>query len=352
MFHVLAVILLLAAPAIAPAQRTKATPNPVFEYTGAPIAVPVDCGNEAISTFGLVCPPHSPCPVFLELTSVAFIQGRVFAAGNLHSESVTLYTILLASEDGGLTWTEPAARAPRAGLDQVTFHDKEHGWAAGHVLDGAPKDPFFLITTDGGKNWRKRNIFGDGRTAEIQRFWFESDRSGSVLIDRLRQPETGSRYERHETMTGAESWMIREMSSTPIRPRRRIVSAPSDWRAAPDESSGAWQIQKRESGGWITIAEFLIEPGACAAREEEIAEAPPEPKPAPVSAAATQPAPAGTAGTAAADAGGFDPDNPPVAEGGVLVIRQGPPPLNPTQEVKTAPAEEQEEDKRPTMKKP
>jgi hypothetical protein len=341
----LATLLLGIAPLLA--QREKEPERPVFEYVGEPIAIDVNCGKEEIARFGMICPPDRPCPVFLELTSVEFVNGKVFAVGNLHSESMTLFTIVLASEDGGLNWTEPAERVPHAGLDRVEFFDDEHGWASGHVLDGRPKDPFFLLTTDGGENWRKRSVFDDGRTGEIQRFWFESGRSGGLLIDRLREPENGSRYERYETMTGAESWMIREVSQKPISPRRRIDPPRSDWRAIPDADAGAWQIQKQEGGGWLSLAEFRIEPGACAEHEEQIAETEPETTPAPAAIAGTAP----TATPASQEPAAFDPDNPPVAADGVFVIRQGPPPLEATQEVKKAEGKD-ETDKRPTMKKP
>jgi hypothetical protein len=265
---------------------------------------------------------------------VAFVKGKLIAVGNLHSEGVTMFTVLLQSEDGGLTWTEPAERVLRGGLDRVYFHNDEHGWASGHILDGEPRDPFFLLTTDGGKFWRRRDILSSGQTAEIQRFWFDSDRSGGLLIDRQRDSEAGARYARYETMTGAESWMIREVSTKPIRPRRRVRPPESDWRVIADGGAGAWQVQKRDTAGWVSVAEFQIEPGVCVAVEEVIAEAPPRPRP------ESEPEVAEP----------LDPSELPVAPGGVFVIGSGPPPPNPTQEVKTAP--EEEEDKRPTLKKP
>jgi hypothetical protein len=268
---------------------------------------------------------------------------------------VTLYSVLLASQDGGLSWTEPAKRVPRSGLDRVYFYNEQHGWAAGHVLEGEPKNPFFLVTTDGGQNWRQREVFRDGRTAEIQRFWFDSERSGGLMIDRLKQPENGSRYERYETMTGADSWMIREVSSQPIRQRRRRARPEVDWRVVPDQKTGAWQVQKRGDAGWISVAEFAVEPGVCVAVAESLAEAAPpssSPSPAPASIRLGSGGAAETAEASEGDAEQtFDPDNQPVAEGGVFVIGQSPPPVNPTQEVKEAPAEG-EEDERPTLTKP
>ena len=56
-------------------------------------------------------------------------------------------------------WTEPQARIPSSGLDQIQFIDFQNGWISGANLQSAPRDPFFCITTDGGKTWRQRDHF-------------------------------------------------------------------------------------------------------------------------------------------------------------------------------------------------
>jgi photosystem II stability/assembly factor-like uncharacterized protein len=218
--------------------------------------------------------------VYLELTTVDHAGGKLYIGGNLHTESATLYSILLASDDEGLTWFETYRRIRGAGLDRVFFHDKSSGWAAGHTLDGEPKDPFFLLTTDGGENWRMRRLFGDGRTALIEKFWFDSARSGGVLVDRIRANEAGSRYEHYETMTGAESWMIREVSSKPIRVRRTPGAEPDrDWRLRVGGEANAWQVQHLEGVEWLTVAQFQVEVAHCVPVVEELAEAEPEAPP-------------------------------------------------------------------------
>jgi len=122
----------------------------------------------------------------------------------------------------------------------------------------------------------------DGGRGVIERFWFDSARSGGLLMDRLHPNEAGARYERYETMTGAESWMIREISATPIRVRGVYSGGPNpDWRVTPDAESGAWRIEHRQDGRWSTVCEFLIEVGRCVPRPEapppQVTEAPPKP---------------------------------------------------------------------------
>jgi hypothetical protein len=280
----IAVPVALLAAALLPlyAQRDKADEPTALQYEGNPLRVPVACAGEDMAELGTVCSAQSPCPVYLELTAVHAVGTKIFAAGNLHSRSTTLYSVLLMSDNGGLRWTEPAGRIRRAGLDRVFFFDGDRGWAAGHLLDGQPRDPFFLLTTDGGRNWRLRPVFEDQRFGSIEDFWFDSERTGTLLLDRLRPDENGTRYERYETMTGAESWMIREISAKPIEVRRiRPPQPAAEWRISTAREGSAWAVEKQEPGGWAAVAEFQVEAGVCAPAEE-VAEAPPEPVPAPL----------------------------------------------------------------------
>jgi len=79
----------------------------------------------------LSCSADEPCPVYLELAAaesgVPSGSGRILAAGNIHSSAVTLYSVLLASEDGGHTWREVHETHARLLLDHIQFFDAELG---------------------------------------------------------------------------------------------------------------------------------------------------------------------------------------------------------------------------------
>jgi len=317
----IAILLLLLTPLMA-AQEGGEPEKADYEYTGEPIALKIECADDDIARFGLICPPEDPCPVYLELTAVDFMKGRLGLVGNIHGKSVTMYSVLLLSDDGGLSWKEPHERLPYSGLDDIHFHDDVHGWALGHVLDGEPHDPFFLLTTDGGRFWRRRPVFKDERAAVVKRFWFESGRSGGLLVDLPLEDEDGARHERWETMTGAESWMIREVSTRPIRVRRVRMRTRSDWRVIADAAAGAWQVQRGNENGWVTVSEFQVQPGACSEAPDDIAEAPPPPEPEETEPAELAPGEKPPL-----------PDELPVAPGGVFVV--GAPPAEAAQPVKT-----------------
>jgi hypothetical protein len=96
------------AGVVAPAAQAAADePKPtVIQNAGKPMAVGFQCTNDDIQWAGLSCSEEAPCPVYLELTAVESVGNKIFAAGNIHSATSTLYSILLASDDAGKTWRE------------------------------------------------------------------------------------------------------------------------------------------------------------------------------------------------------------------------------------------------------
>jgi photosystem II stability/assembly factor-like uncharacterized protein len=236
-----------------------------------PVALKFACTAEDIDLLGLSCSEEDPCPVFLELSSVESVGSRLLVAGNLHTERNTLYSILLSSEDGGKTWTEPHNRIRGATLDQLQFVDFQHGFVGGSIIGSLPRDPFFLVTTDGGKSWRDRPVFDEGRIGTISQFYFDSKTNGTMVFDRTKRPEDGNRYELLETMTGGDTWLPKQYSSRPLQLRKSHLGAEDrGWRLHEDSRSKTIQLEQR-ADKWIRMAVFPIRVGECK---------PPEPKPA------------------------------------------------------------------------
>jgi hypothetical protein len=228
--------------------------------SGKPMRVLYECTPADTQAAGLGCSDEDPCPVYLELSNVEAVGVKIFVTGNLHTPMATLYSILLESEDNGSTWTEPHARMHSSGLDQIQFVDFQNGWISGANLQGAPRDPFLLVTTDGGKTWRERPIFEDTRVAAIERFWFDSPANGTLLIDaRL---DNGKR-ELYETRTGGESWAVQQTSAGPIAiPKEKPASAPG-WRVRTDAATHSYVIEKSENTRWQKVASFLVDIASC-----------------------------------------------------------------------------------------
>jgi photosystem II stability/assembly factor-like uncharacterized protein len=264
-------------------------------YAQAPFRVPFQCTDDDILAIGQTCTNTEPCAVYLELSALDVVGPKLFVTGNLHSETATIASILLSSLDGGRAWTEPHPRIRSAGLDQIQFIDFEVGWIGGQLLLGTPKDPFLLMTQDGGKTWRVQPVFEESHPGTIEQFWFDSRTSGTLLLDRVQASETGARHELLESMTGGENWMLREASASPIRLKRVRPAGPNpDWRLRADAPSKSYHIEHRESGRWATMAIFPVRIGECKAAEQTIAEPPPdtektEPEPAKKSEEPTTP---------------------------------------------------------------
>jgi photosystem II stability/assembly factor-like uncharacterized protein len=261
LFAALAVIAGLAFGQEAPPVKSGPV---VLQNTGKPMVVPFQCTDEDVTSAGLTCTEEAPCPVYLELDAVAAVGEHLFAAGNLHSSAVTLYSTLLASDDSGQTWREAADRVRGAGLDRVQFLDAETGWASGERLSPLPQEPFLMLTTDGGKSWRMRPVFGESaenKLGAIQQFLFTEKDSGTMIIDRG-QGADGDRYELYESPDGGASWSFRQSSTKPLSLRAApAVSTP--WRVRADSRTRAFHIEHRQGERWSSVASFSVNIGAC-----------------------------------------------------------------------------------------
>ncbi len=187
---------------------------------------------------------------------------RIFAAGNIHTANATLFTILLGTEDNGLTWREVHDRVRGAGLDHIQFAGVDTGWTSGLSFSPLPQDPFLLQTTDGGKTWRSHAIFNETRFGSIQQFFFEDKTTGSLVIDH----GAGSgedRYELFETNDGGDTWNIRETNVKSIAIKRAPLTPNSDWRVRADAATKSYQLEHRQGQRWISLAAFAVNVGAC-----------------------------------------------------------------------------------------
>jgi photosystem II stability/assembly factor-like uncharacterized protein len=253
-----------AVPAAAPAVPAVVPTQPILENAGKPMLVPFQCSEEDIHSAGLACSEDDPCQIYLEL-SAAGTAGpaatRIFAAGNIHAQSATLYSVLLGSEDSGHTWREGYDRIRGASLDHIQFVDAENGFTTGLSLSPLPQDPFLLITHDGGKTWRQSMIFGESRIGAIQQFLFEDARSGSLIIDRGLGSD-GDRYELYGSQDGGDSWTIQQTSVKPLRLKTAPAANP-DWRIRADAATKSFHIEHRQGVRWTSQAAFGVRLGVC-----------------------------------------------------------------------------------------
>ena len=245
---------LLLALAISLGAQTR------LENNGKPIRILFECSAAETQAAGLSCTEEDPCPVYLELSNVEVVGNRIFVTGNLHTPIVTLDSILLASEDNGNAWIEPHPRMRSSGLDQIQFVDFQNGWISGANLQGAPRDPFFLITTDGGKTWREKPIFEETRVAAIERFGFDTSSHGTLLIDASLD---NGKHELYETHTGGESWAMQEDSADPSRLPKQKQPGTLAWRVRADAATHSYVIEKSENSHWQKIAGFLVNIATC-----------------------------------------------------------------------------------------
>lgn len=275
-------------PPTTEAPKPETPARPLYAFAGKPLNVDFKCTDDDIMAFGLTCTEDEACEVYLELTALESVGGKIFVTGNLHTRDVTMWSMLLASDDGGKTWTEPHERMRSTGLEQIQFIDFEMGWIGGQQLLAMPRDPFFLITDDGGKTWRRKPLYSETRVGAIEQFVFESRTIGQLLIDRTQTGDSGGRHEFYETNSGGDSWSLRQVSPNPIKLRRARTPNP-DWRIRADARTKSFVVEKRSAGGWQALSSFLVKAGECKPAELKFTDPPPEPEPEPTQAAPVAP---------------------------------------------------------------
>ena len=260
-------MILFTAPGQEPAPATTPT-GIVLENSGKPMTVPFRCTEDDIAWAGMSCSEEEPCPVYLEVTAADSVGSQMFVTGNLHADTVTLYSVFLQSQDSGKTWREPFERIRGAGLDHIQFADFANGWASGETLFPLPQDAFLLLTTDGGKTWRRRPIFDDSQPGSIQQFFFGSKNEGSLIIDRG-QGSGSDRYALYESPNAGGTWMLKQESGKPLR-LTHGPETPEIWRVQADRATHAFRVEQRQGDRWVTTASFAVSAGACRPTPAEV----------------------------------------------------------------------------------
>jgi len=234
---------------------------PPLENTGKPIVVPFECDAQKLDDAGLTCSTADPCHVYLELTGIDDTGTRLFLTGNLHTRITTLSSIVLESSDLGRTWMEPVERMPLTSLEGIQFIDFQRGWIAGENVQTIPRDPFLLITDDGGRSWRRQPIFEDEHAGSIEAFWFDTRDNGSLAID---SGLPADRHELYETTNGGAEWTLRRKSSAAISLRGlRSRDEASGWSFHDDARNGTYRIEKQRADSPLPPIAFLIEVAVC-----------------------------------------------------------------------------------------
>lgn len=226
------------------------------------VTITAACADPSSRPPDLQCDDEG-CAAYLELTAAALNGDRILITGNIHTGSSTVQSVLLRSEDGGATWEEAHGRIPGAILDSVQFYDFETGWIAGHELQQrTPRNAFLLLTSDGGKTWRKVTPFEQNRAGAIDGLNFDSRTHGFMSVDRLRGVEQNLRYELWESMTGGTSWNIRQVDAKPV-----TIPLPSPpprpLRLRSDGLRQTHVLERLTGEQWRKAAEFSTLAGSC-----------------------------------------------------------------------------------------
>jgi len=223
--------------------------------------VTYDCAPSDIEQFGLNCSEEEPCTVLLELTAAEAVGNRILVTGNLHTRDATLLSLLLASDDGGVIWTEPVERMRNASLEQIEFWDAQTGWISGQSINPLARNPFLLLTSDGGRSWRPKLIVDDEKFGTIAQFHFSSIGSGELVIDSSTKKSV--HQELYATETGGESWELKETANKPFHLKGARAANQAGLRVRADAARGSFILERGSGKNWEMVASFPIHVADC-----------------------------------------------------------------------------------------
>jgi hypothetical protein len=222
-----------------------------------PVHVDYTCPAEDVESFGLSCSEDQPCPIFFEVSAVDSFGSRIFVAGDIHTSTTTLYGVLLSTEDGGATWEESIPRQRSTAFEQFQFIG-DRGWLSGQRLEPLPKDPFLMLTSDGGKSWRQRTLFEETRFGSIAQFWFDSSTAGELIFDDSLGKVTNQ--ELYSTMSSGENWELKQKSTKALHLKTLRTTG---WSVSAASGSTTYLIEHNVGGRKEVLARFLIHIGDC-----------------------------------------------------------------------------------------
>lgn len=236
---------------------------PTYSSAAGPILLPNLCTELDLVSLGLTCSESEPCATYLELSGMESLGSVTILAGNLHTSTNTLQSILLVSEDGGANWREAHPRLKSSALESMQFLDFSTGWLVGHSSLALPRDPFVLLTTDSGRSWRKVDLYAESRVGVVEDFAFQTAKRGWLLVDNKGSGDAG-KYELYETQTGGSSWELREISNRIPKsalPGQR--QAQNSGRIRVDDKKGLLRIEVRSGNAWKELGSFKLRLDDC-----------------------------------------------------------------------------------------
>lgn len=120
-----------------------------------------------------------------QLQSVRFVNSTDgWAVGEDYDGSGSPVAVIIATADGGATWTVQDALTDTY-LESVAFVSAKTGWAVGHsfVVGTDIQPPLILATSDGGETWEAQDASAEGTFAHLYSVSFVDPSHGWVVGD-------------------------------------------------------------------------------------------------------------------------------------------------------------------------
>jgi photosystem II stability/assembly factor-like uncharacterized protein len=183
-----------------------------------------------------------------ELNKVAFVDAiHGWAVGGDRSLSGGGAPVILATNDGGMTWEAQDASGSNVSLSGVAFVDVAHGWAVGNNDSG----PVILATSDGGATWETQYARTVGGNAPLSSVAF-ADATHGWAVGMSDQDEASTSVIL-ATSDGGATWNVQDAGAVA---RRAVLGTVTFVDVARGWAVG--RSMKKESDGSVTYSPLIL----------------------------------------------------------------------------------------------
>ncbi len=161
---------------------------------------------------------------------------------------------ILATTDAGANWASEAlpSSVPGLILFDVNFVDAQHGWAGGMDGDASGNHPIVLATVDGGQSWSPEALPASLANGRVNAMSFSSDTVGRVIGETPTGPFIIG------TSDGGMSWTAQPVPTAVTQLTAVTTLGSNAWAVGlstgSDGSSSGVAIKSQNGGGWQTEA--------------------------------------------------------------------------------------------------
>ena len=184
-----------------------------------------------------------------ELVFASDTHGWIIALR--YGEGLPMESSVLATVDGGLTWTTQMAKVD-VEFTKISFWGESDGWLVGRTSSARFSEvsrPVLYSTSDGGRSWQERPIsFGEGKSVGFDDVVAESATRALILTSSKGIYRVSTAYPDAEQVTE-----LKDVEHPSIANMEVLSDGGIGLVGGTDSKEGVWGVVALYSGAWNTF---------------------------------------------------------------------------------------------------